>query len=490
MKLLKICMSVFAASLLTLGAQEATDINELKRQLQEANERFERALQEHRQVVDVLNQKLDAAQGVPAAGSAATAGALKSLSTATGPAATASASTTTAPDSDSAKRWSPSQPIPVLRSGSAYMNVSLNAQVNAGWSTEPHVAQELNLGDHDPLQRGFSLRNSELAFEGAVDPYFKGFGNVVMKLDQDSELELESEEIYLQTISLPASLQLKAGQFFAAFGRQNSQHPHQWAFVDQPLILNRLLGPDGLRNPGGQISWLTPLPFYTEAFLGVFNGRGESAFSFRNSGEEDDESRFFGRSTLGRGLRGPGDLLLVPRLASSFELTSQQTLVLGASAAFGPNDTGESTRTQIYGVDFYWKWKPADAHGGFPFVSWQTEALYRRFEAGVDLLAPEPLPYETLHDWGFYSQVLWGIKPRWVAGLRGEYVHGNEGAYDAEEVFRGERKRVSPGLTWHPSEYSKVRLQYNYDHGRRFGHEHSVWLQLEFSLGAHPAHKF
>jgi hypothetical protein len=242
------------------------------------------------------------------------------------------------------------------------------------------------------------------------------------------------------------------------------------------------------------MSWLAPLPFFTEASLGVFNGQGGSAFSFRNPGEPDVNGidRVHGRATLDRNLRGPGDLLYVPRLASSFDLTDQQTLVAGLSAAFGPNDTGEETRTEIYGVDLYWKWKPANAHAGFPFVSWQTEALYQRFEAGADIgtVAPAPLPAETLEDWGLYSQVLWGFKQRWVAGLRGEYVDGDRGVYDPQDVFRGQRTRVSPDLTFYPSEFSKIRLQYNYDHGALFGTEHSVWMQVEFLLGAHGAHKF
>jgi hypothetical protein len=150
--------------------------------------------------------------------------------------------------------------------------------------------------------------------------------------------------------------------------------------------------------------------------------------------------------------------------------------------------TGSDRHTQIYGADLYWKWKPPHANAGFPFVSWQTEALYERFEAGEDLAAG--LPAETLRDWGFYSQVLWGFKPRWVAGLRGEWVDGNTGAFDSQDVFRGQRTRVSPNLTFYPSEFSKIRLQYNYDHGQLFGDEHSIWLQVEFLLGAHGAHKF
>ena len=122
--------------------------------------------------------------------------------------------------------------------------------------------------------------------------------------------------------------------------------------------------------------------------------------------------------------------------------------MVGLSAAFGPNDTGAHERTQIYGMDVYWKWKPANAHAGFPFVSWQTEAIFQRFEAAANLTNPPSeltsLPAETLKDWGFYSQVLWGFKERWVAGLRGEYANGNPGAYDPCDVFRNERMRVSP----------------------------------------------
>ncbi|MEO6034031.1 MAG: hypothetical protein ABIQ35_02125, partial [Verrucomicrobiota bacterium] len=336
------------------------------------------------------------------------------------------------------------------------------------------------------------LRNAEIALDGAVDPYFKGFANIVLKLDDNNETAIELEEAYLQSTSLPANLQLKAGQFFAAFGRNNPQHPHQWAFVDAPIISTRAFGPDGLRNVGAQLSWLAPTPFYTELLLGISDGQGGTAHSFRNVGDDDGTgvNRFAGRSTIDRNLRGPQDLLFTPRLASSFEISDTQTLVGGLSGAFGPNDTGAHSRTEIYGADIFWKWKPANAQGGFPFVSWQTEGIYRRFGAGEDLLAPTPLRSKNLQDWGAYSQVLWGFKPRWVTGIRGDYASGNTDAFDPEDSFRGERYRISPVLTFFPSEFSKLRLQYNYDRGDAFGTEHSVWLQLEFLLGAHGAHKF
>ena len=50
---------------------------------------------------------------------------------------------------------------------------------------------------------------------------------------------------------------------------------------------------------------------------------------------------------------------------------------------------------------------------------------------------------------------------------------------------RDSRWRVSPNLTWFPSEFSKVRLQYDYDDRQNIGVDHSVWLQFEFMIGAH-----
>jgi hypothetical protein len=472
-------------------AQETNEVQLLKQQLHRMQDDFEKAQREQKAQIEALTQKLDDLSKQQAAKAET-----KKLEQDLAAQMQTNQPSAAPPGAAPVLSWSPSQPITVARAGSAYMNISFDTLMDVGGSTVSDPSKALQLGDHDPGNNGFSLRNAEIAVDGAVDPYLKGFGNIVLKLDKNNETSIELEEAYLLSTAFPANLQLKAGQFFAAFGRQNPQHPHQWAFVDEPLILNRTFGPDGLRNVGAQLSWLAPTPFYTEASLGIFNGQGGTAFSFRNPGDADTNGvlRFHGRETMDRTLRGPGDMLYVPRLASSFDLTDRQTLVVGASAAFGPNDTGAAGRSEIYGADIYWKWKPATANAGFPFVSWQTEVLYQRYQAAANLAnAPAPLaslPAETLKDWGFYSQVLWGFHERWVAGFRGEYADGNHGAYDAFDIYRNERTRLSPVLTFYPSEFSKVRLQYNYDHGALVGDQHSVWLQMEFLLGAHGAHKF
>jgi len=380
------------------------------------------------------------------------------------------------------------QPIGI-GGGKNYMNISFDGMFALAGSSARDLS-DIERGDHDPLQRGFNARNIELAFDGAVDPYFEGFANIVFKLDNDNNTDVEVEEAFLQTTSLPFNLQLKAGQFFAAFGRINPTHPHTWDFADAPIVHALLLGGDGLRGVGTQISWIVPVPWYSQLILGVQNGRGGTGYSFRNPG---DNGMFFDRRTTDREIRGLEDFVWIPRWENSVDLSPTQVVLGGVSGAFGSNETGGNARTQIYGGDFLYKWKSAMAEGGFPFVKWQTEFMYRRFEAGRGINESFPVA-ETFHDWGLYSQVLWGFKKGWVAGIRGDYYDAQDSRF-TDDPDRQSRSRISANLTWYPTEFSKIRLQYNHDFlddtfflaGRDVD---SVFLQFEFILGAHGAHKF
>jgi hypothetical protein len=380
------------------------------------------------------------------------------------------------------------QPI-TIGGGKNYMNISLDGLFALAYSSARDL-DHIEVGDHDPQQRGFNARNIELAFDGAVDPYFEGFANIVFKLDNDNETSVEVEEAFMQTTNLPFNLQLKGGQFFAAFGRLNPTHPHTWDFADTPLVNGLFLGPDGLRGVGAQASWTLPVPWYSQLIFASQNGRGSTGFSFRNPG---DNGMFFDRITTDREARGLQDFVWIPRFENSFNLSDTQTVLAGVSGAFGSNETGANSRTQIYGADLFYKWKSSHAEGGFPFVKWQTEFMYRRFQAGHG--ADDSFPVaETFHDWGMYSQVLWGFKKGWVAGVRGDYVHMQDSMY-TDDLDRQPRWRLSANLTWYPTEFSKIRLQYNQD----FLEENfflsareveSVFLQWEFILGSHGAHKF
>jgi hypothetical protein len=478
---------VLALSAITLAAQDTNQIEQLRLELERMQENFRKIQEQQKLQIESLQKQIEALResaALPAANGRTNTGVL-----ATGAPPEPSTPGSSGPLEE--KRWSPTAPI-TLGSARNYMNISFDALFAAGASTADDVEQ-LQLGGHDPRQRGLTVQNLETVFEGKIDPYLRGQANVGLQIDPNGETNIEAEEAYLQSLSLPANLQVKAGQFFTEFGRLNPTHPHSWDFVDVPLVNGRFFGEDGLRSAGARLSWLAPTPFYSELFFAVANSQGETAYSFRNDHEGE---LFLGRPSQERGVKTLGDMLFVPRYALSFDLTDSQTIVAGTSAAFGPNASGEDTDTQVYGVDLFWKWKSPRQHAGFPFVTWQTEAMMRRYQAGRFAGRDDlpPLPREMVVDYGFYSQLAYGFRRGWVTALRGDYVFPSERA-KYERILgldpeRTERWRLSPNLTWYPSEFSKLRLQYNFDHRHVGGDDHSVWFQVEFLLGSHAVHTF
>ena len=491
--------SALVVSAMPLAAQEVNTVEQLRKQLQEMQQNFEK----QRQQMEAMQKQLEALDRKQTTATVEQEEIKKTVETKL---AQPSSSTNLL-----GTHWSPSQPIRLVGNERNYLNLSFDGLFSAGGSTANDI-EALQPGGHDPKQRGFTVQNLETTFEGKVDPYFRGQAAIIYQIDPEGKSFLEVEEAYVDTLSLPWNLQARAGQFFTEFGRLNQFHPHSWDFVDQPLVNGRFLGADGLRSAGGRLSWLAPTPFYSEFMLTLQNSQGETAFSFRD-GHEDEP--YLGRLHSQGGVKSLGDMLFVPRYVASFNLSDAQTLVLGASAAFGPNGSGNNTDSQVFGLDAFWKWKPVNHHAGFPFVSWQTEAMLRRYQAGAfdwDLdgdgaLNPDGserdldgngvadvLPRETLKDWGFYSQALWGFRKGWVAGFRCEYVgrfdNANYEGLFGNDPDRDARWRLSPNLTWYPTEFSKIRLQYNYDNRQGIGQDHSVWLQFEFLIGSHGAHKF
>ena len=68
---------------------------------------------------------------------------------------------------------------------------------------------------------------------------------------------------------------LKAGKFYAEFGRHNRLHAHAFPFLDASLVHQRLLGGEGLNEAGLSLSWLTPLPWFVEITGQVLDGTNQ-----------------------------------------------------------------------------------------------------------------------------------------------------------------------------------------------------------------------
>lgn len=319
----------------------------------------------------------------------------------------------------------------------------------------------MQVGGHDPYQNGFNLQSLEMSVSADVDPYFKFNGQIVFGAEG-----VEVEEAYATTTALPAGLQVRAGQFLTRFGRANVMHPHAWDFVDQPLVLGKMLGGDGNRGLGAELSWLTPLPWYTEVVLSFSQATGEST-----------ARSFYGDHDLG--VKSPADLETTIALKQFHALSSNWSLATGLSAAVGPNPTHAGARTLIVGADLYLKYRPI-TRASPTMVALTAEALTRRRETKQG----------TLSDSGLYTQLVYRFAERWTTGARYDFVSGTAHDY-LDPTWTRARHRATAALTFFPTEFSRLRLQGSADLPRwQDLPVYAAFLALEIAVGAHGAHAF
>jgi hypothetical protein len=326
---------------------------------------------------------------------------------------------------------------------------------------------------------GFTVQEVELAFSAIVDPYFKG--EVYLTIPNLQGIEVE--EAFATTTSLPWNLQVKAGSFRSAFGRQNGQHLHVQDFTRRPLINAALLGPDGMRGPGVEVSWLAPLPFFL-----VLVGE---AFSLRPGPADESQAIPQPVPTFG------GDSSAHPTLAAEaktfFPLTETWSLTSGLSFASGKSAgllppggiaVGVGRDSQLFGADVYLRWKPTSVALGYESLAFQAEAILRHMGTGDG--------FESEWDGGAYAQIVAQFARRWFLGIRGDVV----GVPSSSVLPRTER--IGGSLTFQGSEFSRVRLYVEAEHGDTTSvlpplaprWAPAVFLQLEYSIGAHGAHPY
>lgn len=296
--------------------------------------------------------------------------------------------------------------------------------------------------------------------------------------------ESELEELHAEWSR--GDWKVRAGIFLAPLGLTNTLHPHSWTFANAPLFYGRFLGPEGLRNPGAQVSWESS-PGKSLWTLALHRATGDTAFSFRSPHDEDhghDEEEahagYLGR--LHDPSLGSGPLVTL-RNERAYRMGGGVSLASGLSVAAGDNGTGGAT--WIGAWDLEWRREAGPGR----WLSVELEALYRDYEAlaGFDD-AGDPVPADRLQDLAAAVSVSAGLAPGWIAGARAERaVPLDRGAYElaGRDPAREARSRLSPLLSWQPADGLLLRLQYDHDRSPVFGTEDSVWLTVQWTLGRH-----
>jgi hypothetical protein len=296
----------------------------------------------------------------------------------------------------------------------------------------------------DPSQTGFNLQEIELALQSVIDPYFRA--DVMLTFSTDS---YELEEGYFTTLDLVKGFQVRGGKLRIPFGRQNPKHLEQWDFVDNTLITKDLLGVDGLKELGVEASYLFPTPFFLQ-LQGTFSNNND-AVSFGGLQKKD--------------------FLYEGRLSTSFDTSQNTSILIGGSGAFGYNPSFAGAETKMFGGDFLMKWKPK----AYRAITWQSEYLFRSYE-------DSPGTYQR--DGGLYSYVDYQFLKRWHAGIRYDQL-------GLPESLIAKEYRVTPAITFNPTEFTRLRLQYEFDKTTASNNTaQSAFLQVEFSMGPHGAHPF
>jgi hypothetical protein len=94
---------------------------------------------------------------------------------------------------------------------------------------------------------------------------------------------------------------------------------------------------------------------------------------------------------------------------------------------------------------------------------------------------------------GLYAQALYQIG-LWRLGARFDMLDLFTKKYALDGVqanFGDSPWRATAALDFNPSEFTRLRLQYNYDMSYRTGKANNeVFLQAIFAIGAHGAHAF
>jgi hypothetical protein len=331
-----------------------------------------------------------------------------------------------------------------------------------GWFSR---AEHIRQGGHAVDDNGFVPQALELAASGAVDPYFR--------FDLYFQLQhLHLEEAFLTTLALPAGLQARAGYFNVAFGRQNPQHLHSWNFINPPLMHTRFMSEEHWSGTGAELSMLLPLPWYAVVLAEVMTP--SSAAGFRSATFATVDKNGSGRTD------GPEDFLYVGRLENFLELSTNWSLLLGGSAAFGQSPYVPDNRATLFGSDVYLKWRPL-TDGGNVAVALTVEAVMRDTQ----------VPRDTLRDFGGYAQLDVQTSRRLMLGLRGDLTDVLSGAVPDSTKFPGQQTRGSLSITFMPTHFSKLRIQSDVSRVEGSGSPvFAVFLQTEVSAGEHGAHKF
>jgi hypothetical protein len=295
----------------------------------------------------------------------------------------------------------------------------------------------------------FDFHELEITAGAALNPYARADVTLGISLGA-----IDIEEAYATLLrGLPLNLQLKAGQYRVDFGKLNTQHPHQWSWVERPLMFKRFFGEEGLDAAGLNISNLT--------------GLGRCALTL--SGNVFTGGSYWGDS------QGPD----IHNLAESARVSIFAPMTEHANLEFGfsglTTRLGDSTggRTTMGNLDIKYKWRP-DMYRSVVFVA--EGMIGSRLAAGGAARTTAS---------GFFASLDVQFRRQYNAGVLVDYCRDPEPGFGRQTGIG-----VFAGFSLVEETY-RLGLLLRQDRGPALPRPYqTVIVQLLWSLGPHKPHQF
>jgi len=373
------------------------------------------------------------------------------------------------------------------------LSVILQGSVNS-FSQDPdsYVLPGFQRGDEAGLAReGLTLNETELTVSTNVDPMF--YAQSTMSLsDTGNGTEINIEEAFVDPIALPAGFGARFGRFYSAAGYLNQRHSHAWDFHDTPLVYRAFFGGQ-YGDDGVRLTWTAPTDLYLMLGTEALAGNGFPAGQSQSVGGDVH--------TLFAQVGGDaGDSWAWQAGASA--------LLANANKRAGNNDTTLfNGHSDLYGSQLVLKWAPNGNPQTHNLIL-QGEYYYRDESGNVavsDGVNAGSLAYKG-NQTGWYTEAVYQFMPQWRAGLRYDRLASDNhlrvldqgGFADTTTLLRdsglddggNNPHRWTLMFDWSPSEFSRLRAQYDRDNSRPSSADNQWSLQYIMSLGSHGAHLF
>lgn len=348
------------------------------------------------------------------------------------------------------------------------------------------------LGEEAGLpDEGLTLDESELTASANVDPLFYAQSTFSF-----SDGEVSVEEAYGDTLALPAGLGMRFGRFYSGIGYLNQIHSHAWDFHDAPLAYRAFLGKQ-YGDDGVRLTWTAPTDLYM--MFGAETLAGNNFPGGESESVVGDVQTLFAKFGGDMGASWAWQAGLSALLANANNRTTENAPSDATTVFNGDSD--------LYGADVVWKWAP----NGNPQIHnliLRGEYFYRDESGKVNVSGAgnDGLLKYNGDQTGWYVQAVYQFMPQWRIGARYDRLNSdnhlnviNLGGYaDASALVTAsgldddghDPHRVSAMVDWSPSEFSRLRAQYDRDNSRLNGTDNQWSLQYIMSMGSHGAHLF